>query len=386
MGAPRREGLISVEDMISLYESGKSLNDISEKAKLSPATIMHRLKEREIPLRSNTAPRKLVGEEYLGSDGRYWVRGPQNQEGKARNKKRARVVMESLLGEPIPEGYSVHHIDQDYTNDSPENLQLISNTEHLPSLHNNDLSLITRHYKNFNDAFLGINRDIMKKPRMFINALNTTMGMVKPMMINCETSQCDQIDLGALGYKPGKWSHLVKTYLGPEKIEELKHLGENCGGLSVGFDFLRKTTHNGACMREIIISRHKRKKPWDTINVFWRTTELQRRWAADLILISRIMELIPNSDFKEIHLWLPTSYQSAMYIIPLVTPVFGMRIEDLDPNHFYTKVIITREKKYYIPDTCPHNMLSSGEKVVELYKAYQRGDKLPKITYKECKL
>lgn len=245
--------------------------------------------------------------------------------------------------------------------------------------------MLFRRYKDFNEAYLGLNQEILSNPTL-IEYLNTTMGGIDNLSLEVESSKCDQIDLGALGYKPNKWDHLVKTYLGPDKLEELKHLGENCGGLSVGFDFLRKTTHNGACMREIIISRHKRGRPWDTITIVWRTTELQRRWAADLILISRMMELIPNSDFKKIQLQMATAYQSAMYIIPLVTPVFGMRIEDLDPNHFYTKVIITREKKYYIPDTCPHNMLSSGEKVVELYKAYQRGDKLPKITYKECKL
>ena len=245
--------------------------------------------------------------------------------------------------------------------------------------------MLYRKYKDFNEAYLELNREILLNPSL-VEYLNTTMGGIDQICLEVDSPLCDKIDLGALGYKQDKWPNLVKTYLGPEKIEELKHLGENCGGLSIGFDFLRKTTHNGACMREIIISRHKRKKPWDTITVVWRTTELQRRWAADLILISRMMELIPNSDFKKIQLIMSTAYQSAMYIIPLVTPVFGLKVEDLDPEHCYTKVIVTREKKYYIPEKCPHNMLASGERVVELYKAYQRGDKLPKVTYKECTL
>lgn len=245
--------------------------------------------------------------------------------------------------------------------------------------------MLFRSYKDFNEAYLELNREILRNPSL-VEYLNTTMGGIDQICLEIESPKCDKIDLGALGYKQNKWDHLVKTYLGPDKVEELQHFGENIGGLSAGFDFLRKTTHNGACMREIIISRHKRGKPWDTITVIWRTTELQRRWAADLILISRIMELIPNSDFKRIQLQMATAYQSAMYIIPLVTPVFGMKIKDLDPNHFYTKVIITREKKYYIPDTCPHSMLASGEKVVDLYKAYQRGETIPRVGYEHCKL
>ena len=243
--------------------------------------------------------------------------------------------------------------------------------------------MLYREYPDFNTAYMELNREILQNPHL-VEYLNTTMGGIDDISIKVSSPQCDRIDLGALGYKKNKWDHLVKTYLGPEKVEELKHFGEKIKGLSAGFDFLRKTTSNGACMREIIISRHKRGRPWDTITVVWRTTELQRRWAADLILIYRIMELIPNSNFKTINLKLTTAYQSAMYIIPLVSPVFGLKISDLDPNHFYTKVIITREKKYYIPEHSPHNMLSSGQKVVDLYKAYERGEDLPKITYKEC--
>lgn len=243
--------------------------------------------------------------------------------------------------------------------------------------------MLYREYKDFNEAYLELNREILQKPQL-VEYLNTTMGGIDNINLEIQSSKCDKIDLGALGYKIGKWTHLVKTYLGPDKVEELRHLGENIGGLSVGFDFLRKTTHNGACMVGIILSRHKRGQPWDTLTVIWRTTELQRRWAADLILIHRIAELIPNSNFKRFQFQMATAYQSAMYIIPLVTPVFGLKIKDLDPNHFYTKVIITREQKYYVPDECPHNMLSSGQKVVELYKAYEEGRELPKITYKEC--
>lgn len=245
--------------------------------------------------------------------------------------------------------------------------------------------MIHRTYKDFNEAYIKLNQEILGNPQL-VQYLNTTMGGIDDIYLEVKSPKCDKIDLGALGYKSGKWAHLVKTYLGPDKIVELEKLGTKERGLSVGFDFLRKTTNNGSCLRGLIISRQKRGKPWNKITVFWRTTELQRRWAADLILIYRIMELIPNSEFTDIRLVIPTSYQSAMYIIPLVKPVFNMNIDDLDPNHFYTKVIITREKKYYKPDVSPHKMLSSGERVVELYKQYQRGEDIPKITYKDCKL
>lgn len=42
--------------------------------------------------------------------------------------------MEQVLGHPIPKGYIVHHKDEDITNDSPDNLELMTRAKHS-SLH-----------------------------------------------------------------------------------------------------------------------------------------------------------------------------------------------------------------------------------------------------------
>jgi hypothetical protein len=246
--------------------------------------------------------------------------------------------------------------------------------------------MLNLEYKDFNEAYIQLNRLILQKPHL-VEYLNTTMGGLDNIFLTIQSSTCDKIDLGALGYKKQKWAHLVRTYLG-NRVSELSSLGLKVKGLSAGFDFNRKETGNGSCLREILISRRKRNKPWDTITVVWRTTELQRRWAADLIFVHRIMELIPNSNFTKVQLYMNTAYQSAMYIIPLVKPIFGLNIADLDPKHFYTNVIITREKKYYKPlaKDQPHKLLASGQKIVDLYKQYESGTKLEKLDYKSCKL
>lgn len=240
-------------------------------------------------------------------------------------------------------------------------------------------------YKNFNEAYYETNRLLLKEPS-HIEYLNITMGSLDNLFIRCESTQCDKIDLGALGYTKGKWTHLLGTYLGAAKVKELRNLGVRVTGLSVGFDFLRKSTGNGACMLGMVLSRERRKTPWTRATIVWRTTELQRRWAADLILIHRMLELIPNANFKHIDLCMLTAYQSAMYVIPLLEPVFNIKPEELDPDHFYTKVILTRMDKYFIPDKSPHRMLSSGERMVKLYKDYQEGIIPEPITVEDCKL
>lgn len=238
-------------------------------------------------------------------------------------------------------------------------------------------------YQDFNEAFYEFNRKVLTEP--IVEYLNTTMGGMSQVMVKVKSSKCDKIDLGKLGYSPRKWDHLIKNYLGSDKIDELKNMGVGVSGLSTGMDFLRKTIGNGACMREIVINREKRKKPWTSITVIWRTTELQRRWAADLILIHRMMELIPNSEFKEINLYMVSAYQSAMYIIPFMESIFGIKREQLAVSSYH-KVITTREDKYFKPEVSPHKMLDSGERLVELYKEIKAGKVLDSLTVRDLKL
>ncbi len=240
-------------------------------------------------------------------------------------------------------------------------------------------------YKDFNEAYYETNRLLLQKPEL-IDYRNATMSCIDNVFITCETTKCDEIDLGAMGYTKGKWSHLIRTYLGPGKVEELKQLGTKVSGLSVGFDFLRKTSGNGACMLSIVLGREKRKTPWTKATVIWRTTELQRRWAADLILIHRMLELVPNAKFGVVDLYMASAYQSAMYIIPLLKPIFHIEPETLDPEHPYTDMILVRRGKYYQAEENPHRMLASGERMIKLYKDYERGIVPKSITVRDCKL
>lgn len=244
--------------------------------------------------------------------------------------------------------------------------------------------MVYREYPDFNTAFFQFNREILLHPEM-VEALCNTMGGLHQVVMEVRSPQCDQINLGDLGYEAGKWRHLVATYLGPEKVEELKHLGEGVTGLSYTFDFLRKKSHNGSCMVTFTISRDKRKTPWNTVTVNWRTTELQRRWGADLILIARMAELIPNANIIRFQFQMVSAYQSAMYVVPALH-LFHVKPEDLNRDHPYTKLILRRKELYYDPDESPHKMLGSAQRLIDFHHRIQSGEKAPTITYKECKL
>ena len=236
-----------------------------------------------------------------------------------------------------------------------------------------------RKYKDFQEAFLNINREILLHPEI-IDFQSSSMCVLDGLIIDCENKNLGDLTLDSLAYKKTKFKSLVNIYLGEEKIEELKHLGENTSGLIIGFDFQRKTTHNGSCIREIFISRENRNKPWNKINIVWRTAELQRRWLADLFLIYKIMEIIPNSKFEKIRMVFNYAYQNCFYVIPFIKPIFKINLKELEKNKEYysIKYIFNKLEKYFKPENPPGKLLNEQRKYIKIFKDYEKG-----MEYKE---
>ena len=57
--------------------------------------------------------------------------GSRNNYVKLKGKHMHRVVMEQVLGRKLRKGEIVHHIDGDKWNNSPENLQVMTQSEHI---------------------------------------------------------------------------------------------------------------------------------------------------------------------------------------------------------------------------------------------------------------
>jgi hypothetical protein len=127
------KSLLTTSQIVKLYEKGMSVYDISLQAKITEAAIWKRLRNINYPMRrtnKGTQWRKNQEQvEFLGADGRYWVRHYYKRKNKT-SERRYVVVMERHLGYSIPKGWVVHHIDMDPTNDNITNLCLMTHAAH----------------------------------------------------------------------------------------------------------------------------------------------------------------------------------------------------------------------------------------------------------------
>lgn len=200
--------------------------------------------------------------------------------------------------------------------------------------------MIVRKYKDFDDLFLNLNREIILNPSDMLQYVHSILGYLDNVFIACKSWNCT-LDLSSFGYKVNKWGHLLKTYVDYESLLEFKNKLNNSTALSLTYYFKQKKVNNGSCLIGIVISRKDRKKNWNKINVLYRTTEVQRRFAADLVLIHHFIKELPKEccDIKVVTFYMPQMYISAK-VLNGYFPYFGIEEDELDMDNEWIKTMM----------------------------------------------
>lgn len=224
-------------------------------------------------------------------------------------------------------------------------------------------------YKDFDDLFINLNYEILSDPDKYIFYHSGANGYIGPLVIQVEEPNF-AFDLGRLSYTPNKFSKLVTTYININTLHEFKEKLKNSSATTITFYFnqskpkIGSATSNGPCILSIVLTRRSRKDIWTAANVMYRTTEVNRRFAADLLMLNRFVNELPECcDIKEVRIFIPQAYISA-HIISAYLKVFGFSYEELDDGIRFHKSIINFYDRYLIDSNKLHN-----------YKAIQRVQK-----------
>ena len=119
------------DEMYALYQSGYSLAKVGEAFGVTRQTVYMMFTRRNLKLRGKPEPLPFVtfnGDRYTLRNTGYYGRTD------GQRTLLHRDMYEHANGE-IPDGYDIHHIDRDKTNNTLENFELISKSNHA-SQHN----------------------------------------------------------------------------------------------------------------------------------------------------------------------------------------------------------------------------------------------------------
>jgi hypothetical protein len=175
--------------------------------------------------------------------------------------------------------------------------------------------MLIREYQNFDELFLKLNQEIILNPEECMDYTQNIQGFMEDLIITCHGHGCT-LDLGDFGYKVGKWGHLLRSYIDYPQLLEFREKLQTISGMSYTYYFNRKKATNGSCLIAVVMTRPKRKGPWKHMKIMYRVCELQKKFAADLVLINRFIEELPQEccEIDEITFHMSQAYLSGMFI------------------------------------------------------------------------
>ena len=244
--------------------------------------------------------------------------------------------------------------------------------------------MIEKSYKDFTDLFNGILNDIVFHIEEYEDGNTGTNYYIKPMILKCYSSKCD-LNLGDFNYSLIKMRYLVNKYIDLEELKSFKNHLENCTGTSLTYYFKLKkpkqgtTTDNGPCLLNIVLTRVSRKSKWTRCFINYRTTEINRRFGADLILFSKFIEELPSCcEINEIYMNLPKAYLNLRYLTTQVA------IHCLDENIDMHKKLL---KEYYqmSDKKREHSSYKSKRKIERILRGEEKVNKVDISEFKILK-
>lgn len=243
--------------------------------------------------------------------------------------------------------------------------------------------MIYKQYKDFNEAFFQFNKFIFEDPDNIVSS-QPAKYMVEDVRIDVKSSKCDKIDIGRLGYKKGKWAHLLRHYYNEDRFKVLYEIMTNNRKDTITYNC--DNTLGGGCIQSITFSRINAKEPWTKIFIHWKVVQLETKWAVDLIYLAKLIEKCPNVQVDYIAMTFCKVFHNPLSIVFLCDAVFGCKFPKLSSRRAKDRKILALAK-WRIPGVRYLNFASFARNQ-KAYKIFigDEPDTLLKVTTKDVTL
>ena len=166
-------------------------------------------------------------------------------------------------------------------------------------------------YKDFDDLYYNLSRlPLLEEDKYGYYLVNCGASTyLSNVVISASSFDC-HLDMSDFNYTRMKWTVLTNKYLDEEQYMLLKKKLVESTTRTLTFNFKIHTTGKDACLVALVFERDYLGKPWTTVNVYYRVTEVFKKFAIDLILINRILNDVSNCEIKNVVFHIPLAFFS----------------------------------------------------------------------------
>lgn len=242
--------------------------------------------------------------------------------------------------------------------------------------------MLYKKYSDFNAAFFGLNQVLFEDDEY--GQVQPAKYMIEDVRVDVKSTKCDKIDIGRLGYKKGKWRHLLHHYYNEERFQELYKI--MAANRKDTITYVADNSLGGGCIQSITFSRANPKDPWSKVFIHWKVCQIETKWAVDLLYICKFIEKCPNVKLDQITMTFCKIFHNPLSIVFLCDSVFGCKFPKKNSKREKDKKLLALEK-WREPGVRYLNF-SSFARNQKTYKIFigDEPNTLPKVTIKDLEL
>ena len=188
------------------------------------------------------------------------------------------------------------------------------------------------------------------------------------------------IDMSRLNYTILKWNTLINKYIDKSDYIEFKEKLKDHKSKTCTFNFKIHREGKDACLVALVLTRDKSTKPWTDIHIYYRITEIYKKFAVDLILLNKMFNELHNCEFNNIFFHFPKFFFRIEFLTELIGGYF--ELDEFNEDNFATKHVKELWNRYYTPGAD----LSKYHSIARKQKLKMRSEKLTPLPIEDLKI
>jgi len=207
-------------------------------------------------------------------------------------------------------------------------------------------------YQSLDDVHRDFSRILFNRYDEFKNhfTLSGSTWYMRDVCINIHSPECT-IDMSKLNYTINKWEILKNKYIDPEVWDYFKSRLIKSKSKSITFNFKVHTGEKDGCLVAMVLTRLNPNKPWTDLKVYYRVTEIFKKFAIDLILFNKIWNTLNecNCNISSFELHIPILFFRIEFLAELIGSGY-YTIEEFNKDNPPSDGIRYSWNRYYGPD------------------------------------